>query len=167
MDVTKPIFIVGTGRCGSTALHRLLGLHPQLMWLHKGQDGVSAPVADRGPVVVFGPVEPTGDGGTFRDVATGLRVLPEQVVHPLPEPGDDAVAVKPFRLAGIRQHDLGRFSLDRVQVHPPGTGVDVLQDLAALALVGERPGGRGQPVQPEDVRLGQRGQRGLLRDRVL
>ncbi|HEX6105153.1 MAG TPA: sulfotransferase [Gemmatimonadales bacterium] len=33
MDVTKPIFIVGTGRCGSTALHRLLGLHPQLMWL--------------------------------------------------------------------------------------------------------------------------------------
>ena len=31
--VTKPIFIVGTGRCGSTAFHKLLGLHPQLMWL--------------------------------------------------------------------------------------------------------------------------------------
>jgi hypothetical protein len=31
--VTKPIFIVGTGRCGSTAFHRLLGVHPQLMWL--------------------------------------------------------------------------------------------------------------------------------------
>ena len=34
MQVTKPIFIVGTGRCGSTAFHRLLaGAHPQLMWL--------------------------------------------------------------------------------------------------------------------------------------
>jgi hypothetical protein len=33
MKVTKPIFIVGTGRCGSTALHRLLAYHPQLMWL--------------------------------------------------------------------------------------------------------------------------------------
>jgi len=31
--VSKPIFIVGTGRCGSTAFHKLLGLHPQLMWL--------------------------------------------------------------------------------------------------------------------------------------
>lgn len=33
MKVTKPIFIVGTGRCGSTAFHRILGTHPQLMWL--------------------------------------------------------------------------------------------------------------------------------------
>jgi omega-hydroxy-beta-dihydromenaquinone-9 sulfotransferase len=33
MDVNKPIFIVGTGRCGSTAFHKLLGAHPQLMWL--------------------------------------------------------------------------------------------------------------------------------------
>lgn len=33
MKVTKPIFIVGTGRCGSTAFHRMLALHPQLMWL--------------------------------------------------------------------------------------------------------------------------------------
>ncbi len=33
MQITKPIFIVGTGRCGSTALHRLLGAHPQVMWL--------------------------------------------------------------------------------------------------------------------------------------
>ena len=33
MDVVKPIFIVGTGRCGSTAFHKLLGAHPQLMWL--------------------------------------------------------------------------------------------------------------------------------------
>jgi hypothetical protein len=33
MKVTKPIFIVGTGRCGSTAFHRMLGMHPQLMWL--------------------------------------------------------------------------------------------------------------------------------------
>jgi hypothetical protein len=33
MAITKPIFIVGTGRCGSTAFHRLLARHPQLMWL--------------------------------------------------------------------------------------------------------------------------------------
>lgn len=33
MEVIKPIFIVGTGRCGSTAFHKLLGAHPQLMWL--------------------------------------------------------------------------------------------------------------------------------------
>ncbi|MBA3319377.1 MAG: sulfotransferase [Gemmatimonadales bacterium] len=33
MKVIKPIFIVGTGRCGSTAFHRILGMHPQLMWL--------------------------------------------------------------------------------------------------------------------------------------
>ena len=32
-QVTKPIFIVGTGRCGSTAFHQLLAPHPQLMWL--------------------------------------------------------------------------------------------------------------------------------------
>jgi LPS sulfotransferase NodH len=33
MQVTKPIFILGTGRCGSTLLHRLLALHPNVMWL--------------------------------------------------------------------------------------------------------------------------------------
>jgi omega-hydroxy-beta-dihydromenaquinone-9 sulfotransferase len=32
-EIQKPIFIVGTGRCGSTAFHQLLGAHPQLMWL--------------------------------------------------------------------------------------------------------------------------------------
>lgn len=33
MTVTRPIIIVGTGRCGSTLLHRLLATHPQVMWL--------------------------------------------------------------------------------------------------------------------------------------
>ena len=33
LPVTKPIFIVGTGRCGSTAFHRVMGVHPQVMWL--------------------------------------------------------------------------------------------------------------------------------------
>lgn len=32
-EVPQPIFIVGTGRCGSTVFHRVLGRHPQLMWL--------------------------------------------------------------------------------------------------------------------------------------
>jgi omega-hydroxy-beta-dihydromenaquinone-9 sulfotransferase len=33
MQITKPIIIVGTGRCGSTVFHRLLATHPQTMWL--------------------------------------------------------------------------------------------------------------------------------------
>jgi hypothetical protein len=33
MRITKPIIVVGTGRCGSTLFHRLLAKHPQLMWL--------------------------------------------------------------------------------------------------------------------------------------
>lgn len=31
--ITKPIILVGTGRCGSTVFHRLLATHPRLMWL--------------------------------------------------------------------------------------------------------------------------------------
>jgi hypothetical protein len=33
MKITKPIIIVGTGRCGSTLFHRLMARHPQMMWL--------------------------------------------------------------------------------------------------------------------------------------
>jgi hypothetical protein len=33
MKVTQPIIIVGTGRCGSTLFHRLLAMHPRMMWL--------------------------------------------------------------------------------------------------------------------------------------
>ena len=33
MKITKPIVIVGTGRCGSTLFHRLLAKHPQMMWM--------------------------------------------------------------------------------------------------------------------------------------
>ena len=31
--ITKPIIIVGTGRCGSTVFHRLLAKHAEVMWL--------------------------------------------------------------------------------------------------------------------------------------
>lgn len=31
--IEKPIIVVGTGRCGSTLLHRLLALHPSVAWL--------------------------------------------------------------------------------------------------------------------------------------
>ncbi len=33
IDVDRPIVIVGTGRCGSTMLHRILALHRSLGWL--------------------------------------------------------------------------------------------------------------------------------------
>ncbi len=33
IGITKPVIIIGTGRCGSTVLHQLLSAHPQLMWL--------------------------------------------------------------------------------------------------------------------------------------
>ncbi len=33
MTITKPIIIVGSGRCGSTVFHRLLAKHPHVMWL--------------------------------------------------------------------------------------------------------------------------------------
>jgi hypothetical protein len=32
-SITKPIFIVGTGRCGSTALHHALAMHEETAWL--------------------------------------------------------------------------------------------------------------------------------------
>lgn len=33
MSVDRPIFILGTGRCGSSYLYQLLGYHPDLAWL--------------------------------------------------------------------------------------------------------------------------------------
>ncbi len=35
MKVTKPVFIIGTGRSGSTVFHRMLSAHPNLAWLSK------------------------------------------------------------------------------------------------------------------------------------
>jgi omega-hydroxy-beta-dihydromenaquinone-9 sulfotransferase len=32
-QITKPIIVIGTGRCGSTVFHRLLANHPRAMWL--------------------------------------------------------------------------------------------------------------------------------------
>lgn len=32
-QITKPIILFGTGRCGSTVFHRLLATHPNVMWL--------------------------------------------------------------------------------------------------------------------------------------
>ena len=32
-SIQKPVFITGTGRCGSTALHHTLGNHPNTIWL--------------------------------------------------------------------------------------------------------------------------------------
>jgi hypothetical protein len=31
--ISKPVIVLGTGRCGSTILHHVLSAHPQVMWL--------------------------------------------------------------------------------------------------------------------------------------
>lgn len=33
MQITQPLIIVGTGRCGSTVFHRILARYPRFMWL--------------------------------------------------------------------------------------------------------------------------------------
>jgi len=30
--LNKPIFIIGTGRCGSTIFHRMMAEHPHVAW---------------------------------------------------------------------------------------------------------------------------------------
>lgn len=35
IEIKKPIILLGTGRCGSTALHKLLSLHPNVAWLSR------------------------------------------------------------------------------------------------------------------------------------
>jgi hypothetical protein len=34
-EIKKPIILLGTGRCGSTALHKLLSFHPHVAWLSR------------------------------------------------------------------------------------------------------------------------------------
>jgi hypothetical protein len=38
VNISRPIIIVGSGRCGSTVFHQLLATHPQLMWLSNLSD---------------------------------------------------------------------------------------------------------------------------------
>lgn len=55
MKITKPIIIVGSGRCGSTVFHRLLAKHPQVMWLSGLCDRFPRrPVWNRQAVVAMG-----------------------------------------------------------------------------------------------------------------
>ena len=93
LPVTKPIFIVGTGRCGSTALHRVLGAHPQMMWL--------SGFAEKFPLAPG--VEPVGRHGGGNPLVR--RLVGEQRIKPgenygfwyahaygFAEPGRDLVA---------------------------------------------------------------------------
>ncbi|CAN5821281.1 hypothetical protein BH24GEM1_BH24GEM1_24840 [soil metagenome] len=66
--ITKPIIILGTGRCGSTLFHRLLAQHPRLMWLsgftYRYPD---KPVWNRWAVTALGnPLVRRLFGGTIR-----------------------------------------------------------------------------------------------------
>ena len=68
MKITKPIFIVGTGRCGSTVFHRLLATHPQLMWLSGfAQRYPEKPEWNRRAVTAMGnPLLRRASGGKIR-----------------------------------------------------------------------------------------------------
>jgi len=60
--ISKPIIIVGTGRCGSTVFHRLLARHPSAMWLSGFCDHYpTRPALNRRAVLaishpIFGPL---------------------------------------------------------------------------------------------------------------
>ena len=48
MEVKKPLFIVGTGRCGSSIFHKILSYHPQVTWLSPWcRDNPSKPERNR------------------------------------------------------------------------------------------------------------------------
>ena len=54
-QISKPIIILGTGRCGSTVFHRLLATHPQVMWLSNlCQRYPAKPAWNRRAVVAMG-----------------------------------------------------------------------------------------------------------------
>lgn len=96
----RPIIIVGTGRCGSTLLHRLLARHPELGWL-----------------------------STFNEVLpprTWVSVFSRLYRLPLPETLRHAKAFpKPFEAYRFWEHYLPGFSRrDR-----PQTAADVPADL--------------------------------------
>lgn len=40
---TSPLFIVGTGRCGSTIIYSVLAMHPEFSWMPSWVDGVGLP----------------------------------------------------------------------------------------------------------------------------
>ena len=85
MSTSSPVIIVGTGRCGSTLLHRLLARHDQLGWLS-----------------TFNEVFP---GQTWLSMASGLYRLP------LPDRLRKARAFpKPFEAYRFWEHYLPGFS---------------------------------------------------------
>jgi hypothetical protein len=54
-ELTKPIIIVGTGRCGSTIFHHLFARHPQVMWLSGLSDRYpTKPAVNRWAVTALG-----------------------------------------------------------------------------------------------------------------
>jgi hypothetical protein len=74
MKIIKPIFIVGSGRCGSTLFHRLFAAHPQLMWLSGfAQRYPTKPAWNRWAV--------TAMGNPLLRRLLGGRIRPGEVYH--------------------------------------------------------------------------------------
>lgn len=86
MSAPSPIFVAGTGRCGTSQLANILGEHPQI---------------HRIPIETHFIVDPGG----FRDLADALTVRYDPIV------GDDALRrlsdILTVRLAGQRDRDRG------------------------------------------------------------
>jgi omega-hydroxy-beta-dihydromenaquinone-9 sulfotransferase len=70
-QISKPIVILGTGRCGSTVLHHLLARHPRLMWLSNvSQRYPTKPAWNRRAVTAL--------GNPLVQRLLGRRILPSE-----------------------------------------------------------------------------------------
>ena len=111
--VDRPIVIVGTGRCGSTMLHRLLARHPQLGWTS-----------------TFNEVFPTQAWLSVFSNLYNSRMLNDRIKHWTCFP-------KPFEAYRFWEHFLPGFSrrdkpLEASDV--PGEGVEPLRRTVASLL---------------------------------
>src|SRR6478752_8513560 len=83
---------------------------------------------------------PSGGGGSqiSRRIVTSPSSRPPAVGQPRAATLHEPVPEEPFRLGGVRLHQVGGLGFDRVDVDPPRALVDVLEDPSAVGFRVER-----------------------------